>query len=95
MSFIQNGNGAASTAHTLVSSNFGDVEQYCWCGDVIGSDVYGGDLVAKVCKTYCVRPAGRWRGMPSASYGLAQGLQRTTVTRDLAAGLDIFEGRSR
>ena len=26
--FIQNGNGAASTAHTLVSSDFGDVEQY-------------------------------------------------------------------
>ena len=51
VSFIQNGNGAASTVHTLVSSGFGDVEQY-WgcgdieqyrgCGDVIGSDVVWG-----------------------------------------------------
>ena len=56
---------------------------------------YGGDLVAKACKTYCVRPAGRCRGMSSASYGLAQGLQRATVTRGLAAGPERFEGRSR
>ena len=56
---------------------------------------YGGDLVAKVCKTYWVRPAGRCRGTSSVSYGLAQGLQRTTVTRGLAAGPDMFEGRSR
>ena len=33
--------------------------------------------------------------MPSASYGLAQGLQRATVTRGLAAGPERFEGRSR
>ena len=26
--FIQDGNGTASTAHTLVSGDFGDVEQY-------------------------------------------------------------------
>ena len=56
---------------------------------------YGGDLVAKACKTYCVSPAGRCRGMSSASYGLAQGLQRVTVTRGLAAGPERFEGRSR
>ena len=56
---------------------------------------YGGDLVAKACKTYCVRPAGICRGMSSASYGLAQGLQRATVTRGLAAGPERFEGRSR
>ena len=56
---------------------------------------YGGDLVAKEYKTYCVRQAGRCRGMSSASYGLAQNLQRTTVTRGLAAGPDMFEGRSR
>ena len=40
--FIQNGDGAASTAHTLVSSDFGDVEQYWGCGDVIGSNVVRG-----------------------------------------------------
>ena len=39
VSFIHNDNGAASTAHTLVSSDFGDVEQYWGCGDVICSDV--------------------------------------------------------
>ena len=33
--------------------------------------------------------------MSSASYGLAQGLQRATVTRCLAAGPKRFEGRSR
>ena len=33
--------------------------------------------------------------MSSASYGLAQGLQRATVTRGLAAGPARFEGRSR
>ena len=33
--------------------------------------------------------------MSSASYGLAQGLQRATVTRGLAAGPEIFEGRPR
>ena len=33
--------------------------------------------------------------MSSASYGLAQGLQRATVTRGLVAGPDRFEGRSR
>ena len=33
--------------------------------------------------------------MSSASYGLAQGLQRATVTRGLAAGPGRFEGRSR
>ena len=32
--------------------------------------------------------------MSSASYRLAQGLQRATVTRDLAAGPERFEGRS-
>ena len=37
--FIQNGNGTASAAYTLVSGDFGDVEQYWGCGDVIGSDV--------------------------------------------------------
>ena len=33
--------------------------------------------------------------MSSVSYGLAQGLQRATVTRGLAAGPERFEGRSR
>ena len=33
--------------------------------------------------------------MSSASYGLAQGLQRATVTRGLAAGPERFEARSR
>ena len=33
--------------------------------------------------------------MSSASYGLAQGLQRATVTRGLAAGSERLEGRSR
>ena len=33
--------------------------------------------------------------MSSASYGLAQGLQRATVTRGLAAGPERFKGRSR
>ena len=33
--------------------------------------------------------------MSSASYELAQGLQRATVTRSLAAGPERFEGRSR
>ena len=33
--------------------------------------------------------------MSSASYELAQGLQRATVTRGLAAEPEIFEGRSR
>ena len=56
---------------------------------------YGGNLVAKACRTYCVRPAGRCRRMSSASYGLAQCLQRATVTRGLAAGPERFEGRSR
>ena len=33
--------------------------------------------------------------MSSATYGLAQGLQRATVTRGLAAGPERLEGRSR
>ena len=33
--------------------------------------------------------------MSSASYGLAQSLQRATVTRGLVAGPERFEGRSR
>ena len=33
--------------------------------------------------------------MSSVSYGLAQGLQRATVTRGLAAGPERLEGRSR
>ena len=33
--------------------------------------------------------------MSLVSYGLAQGLQRTTVTRRLVARPDMFEGRSR
>ena len=33
--------------------------------------------------------------MSSALYGLAQGLQRATVTRSLAAGPERLEGRSR
>ena len=56
---------------------------------------YGGDLVAKACRTYCVRPAGRCRGMSSASYELAQGLQLATVTQGLAAGQERLEKRSR
>ena len=93
--FIQNGNGTVSAAHTLVPGGFGGVEQYWGCGDVIGSDVIWSEFVAKACKTYWVRPAGRCRGISSASYGLAQDLLRTTVTRGLAAGPDMFEGRSR
>ena len=33
--------------------------------------------------------------MSSASYGLAQGLQRATMTRGLTAGPERFEGKSR
>ena len=33
--------------------------------------------------------------MSSASYGFAQGLQRATMTRGLAAGPERFEGSSR
>ena len=33
--------------------------------------------------------------MSSASYGLAQGLQRATVTRGLAAGPERLDGRSK
>ena len=33
--------------------------------------------------------------MSSALYGLAQGLQRATVTRGLVAGPERFEGRSK
>ena len=33
--------------------------------------------------------------MSSASYGLVQGLQRTTVTQGLGAGPERLEGRSR
>ena len=33
--------------------------------------------------------------MSSASYGLAQGFQRATVTRGLAPGPETFGGRSR
>ena len=33
--------------------------------------------------------------MSSASYGLAQGLQRATLTRGLAAGPERLKGRSR
>ena len=33
--------------------------------------------------------------MSSSSYGLAQGLQRATVTRGLAVGPERFEGRPR
>ena len=44
VSSIQNGNGTASTAHTLVSGDFCDVEQYWGCGDVICSDVVWGRL---------------------------------------------------
>ena len=47
------------------------------------------------CKTYCMRPTGRCLRMSSTLKGLAQGLQRATVTRSLAAGPDRFEGRSR
>ena len=39
VSFIQNGNGTASTAHTMVAGDLGDVEQYRGGGDVICSDV--------------------------------------------------------
>ena len=52
-------------------------------------------MVAKACKTYCARPAGRCCGMSSASYGLAQGLQRATVTWGWAAGPERLEGRAR
>ena len=38
-SFVQNGNGTASTAHTLVVGDLGDVEQYQGGGDVICGDV--------------------------------------------------------
>ena len=56
---------------------------------------YGGNLVVKACRKYCVRSAGRCQGMSSASYGLAQGMQRATVTRGLAAVPERLEGRSR
>ena len=54
---------------------------------------YGGELVAKACKTYWVSPGGRCLGM--SLYGLAHAFQRATVTRGLAARSDRFEGRSR
>ena len=39
VSFIQNGYSAASTVHTLMAGDFGDVEQYRGGGDIICSDV--------------------------------------------------------
>ena len=39
VSFVQNGNDTASTAHTLVAGDLGDVEQCRLGGDVICSDV--------------------------------------------------------
>ena len=65
--FIQNGNGTASTAHTLVVGDLGDVEQYQGGGDVICSDVVWRRLSRKSCKTYWVRPAGGYPGMSSTS----------------------------
>ena len=56
---------------------------------------YEGDLVVKTCKTFWVTPPGTCRGLSSAPKGLAQDLQRATVTRGLAAGPDRFDGRSR
>ena len=53
VSFIQNGNGTASTAHTLVlAGDLGDVEQYRGVATSSVVTWYGGDLVAKTCRTY-------------------------------------------
>ena len=65
--FVENGYRTTSAAHTLVTCTFGNVDKDR--GVAMSSEVtwYGGDLVAKACKTYCVRPAGRCLGMSSAS----------------------------
>lgn len=53
---------------------------------------YRDDLVAKACTMNCVRPAGRYRGISLALRGVAQSLERATMTRGLTARSDTFEG---
>ena len=64
--FVLNVYSTSLVKHTLVACDFGDIDQI---GGVAISSVvtwYGGDLVAKACKTYWLRPAGRCLGMSSA-----------------------------
>ena len=64
---VQNGYGTTSATHTLVACDFGDIDQNWWGSNAVSGDVVRGDLVAKACKTYWVRPAGRCLGISSAS----------------------------
>ena len=65
--FVENGYRTTSAAHTLVAGNLATPIKI---GGVAMSSLvtwYGGDLVAKACRTYGVRPAGRCLGMSSLS----------------------------
>ena len=46
---------------------FGDINQYRGVGKSSVVTWHRGDLVAKACKTYCVRLAGRCLGMSSSA----------------------------
>ena len=91
----QDSNYTASAAYTLITCDFGGVDQDRGLETSSVVAWYDGDLVAKAFKAYYVRPAGKYLDMSSASWRLATGLQHATVTWDLAAGPDRFEERSR
>ena len=63
---IQDNDCTASAAHTLITCYFDGIDQDRGMEASSVVTWYGGDLVAKACKKYCVRPAGRCLGMYSA-----------------------------
>ena len=96
VSLIQNGNDTASTAHTLMSGDFGDVEQYWGCGDVISSsDVIWGRLSHESVQNVLGETG---REMPGHVVGIVRvGAWFAVCHSDagLAEGPGRFEGRSR
>ena len=95
MCFVENGDGSAPASYGPVAGNLADPQTFDGNGDVFSVTWKRGDLVVQLLRTYCVSPAGRYRGRSVVSWGMVQGLQRAIETRQWASGSGMSLGRSK
>ena len=94
MGFVEDGDDAAQAARRAMAGDFFDLEALDGHGKVVLGDVIGEGLVGVVVQTVRRQPCGQESRVVGAVMGLAQGLQRTTDTRQGASAPGMSLGRS-
>ena len=93
--FVEDGDDAAQAARRAMAGDFFDLEALDGHGKVVLGDVIGEGLVGVVVQTVRRQPCGQESRVVGAVMGLAQGLQRTTDTRQGASASGMSLGWSR